>query len=827
MSLDKDSLRKQFQKDWKKYYNLPFFQETGFVRKKCSSCGTSFWTKNKRQNTCNQSECIGGFTFINDTPAKHKMDYQETWQEFSRIMEKQGYTEIPRYPVIARWRDDTWFTQASIYCFQPFVVSGEVKPPANPLIIPQPSLRFNDIDNVGVTGSHYTTHVHMGQHAFMSLQSFRPSDYLKHIYTWLTEGMKIPGEEITFNEDVWMGGGNAGPCLEYFSRGLELGNQVYMMYKVVGNSLKPLNINVLDHGAGLERAAWFTNGTPTSYEVAFDPVDKKWVKKLGIKQDKKLFSKYAQYAGLLNVGEVKDIEKAWQTVAKKVRISPDKLKEAILPMRAFYSILDHARTLMFAIGDGALPSNSGGGYNLRFILRRALRFKEMYNWDIDLAEVMWDLTRAFTGDQPRHVTGLAEGSNRGAAEELIETGIQPMFTRLTEKLPNVEKILRIEEQKYKETKQRAASVLGTMFQKKKKMSPDELVTLYDSQGILPEDIQAAAAEQKIKIEVPSDFYSKVAERHMEKKQEEPKVLLRSDVEGLPATQQLFYADEYSKEFEAKVLKIIDNQYVILDRTLFYPTSGGQQNDTGILNGRQVVNVERWGNVIVHYVEKPNFKTGQFVVGKLDWPRRLQLMRHHDATHIINGVSRRVLGDHIWQAGSEKTPEKARLDITHYSNLTKEELQKIEKLANDVVLAGGPIKKLTMKKSDAEKKYGFRLYQGGAVPGADIRVILSDIDVEACGGTHLNNTMEIGPIKILGSKKIQDGVVRLEFVAGARALDEMQKESKLLTDSATVFSIPEEQLPKTCERFFNEWKAQRKELEKFKAQQRPQKQEQKK
>jgi len=821
MPLDKDSLRKQFQKDWKKYYNLEFFQQEGFVRKKCRSCGMSFWTKNKRQSTCNQSECIGGFTFIGKSPAKHKMDYEETWTEFSNIMTKQGYTEIPRYPVIARWRDDTWFTQASIYCFQPFVVSGEVKPPANPLIIPQPSLRFNDIDNVGVTGSHYTTHIHMGQHAFMSPQSFKPSEYLKHIYVWLTEGMKIPGEELTFNEDVWMGGGNAGPCLEYFSRGLELGNQVYMLYKVVGNSLKPLNINVLDHGAGLERAAWFTNGTPTSYEVAFDPVDKKWVKKLGIKQDKKLFSKYAQYAGLLNVDEVKDIDKAWQTVARKVKVSPDNLKEAILPMRAFYSILDHARTLMFAIGDGALPSNSGGGYNLRFILRRALRFKEQYNWDMDLAEVMWDLARAFTGDQPRRFTGLAEGSERRAAEELIETGIQPMFTRLTEKIPNVEKILRIEEQKYKESKQRAASVMGTMFQKKKKLGTDELITLYDSQGILPEDVQAAAAEQKVKIDVPSDFYSKVAERHMERKHEEPKALLGRDTQDLPATQQLFYADEYSKEFEAKVLKILDDQYVILDKTLFYPTSGGQQNDTGTINGKPVVNVERWGNVIVHYVEKPNFRPGQFVVGKLDWPRRLQLMRHHDATHVINGISRRVLGDHIWQAGSEKTPEKARLDITHYANLTKEELQKIERLANEVVLAGSSIKKLIMKKNEAEKKYGFRLYQGGAVPGAEIRVILSDIDVEACGGTHLNNTMEIGPIKILGSKKIQDGVVRLEFVAGARALDEMQKESKILTDSATVFSIPEEQLPKTCERFFNEWKAQRKELEKFKSQQKPQ------
>jgi len=810
MPLDKAVLQKQFQKDWKKYYNLDFFREEGFSRKKCGSCGVMFWAQNKRQSTCNQAECIGGFTFIGKSPAKHKLDYPQTWQEFARIMTKQGYTEIPRYPTIARWREDTWFTQASIYCFQPYVVSGEVKPPANPLIIPQPSLRFNDIDNVGITSSHYTTHIHMGQHAFMPQHSFKQSDYLKHIYTWLTQGLQIPGEEIAFNEDVWMGGGNAGPSLEYFSRGLELGNQVYMMFKVVGNALKPLNINVLDHGGGLERQAWFTHGTPTSYEIAFDPVDKKWIKKLGIKQDKKLFAKFAPYAGLLNVGEVKDIEKAWQSVAKKTRVPVAKLKEAILPMRAFYSILDHARTLLFAIGDGALPSNSGGGYNLRFILRRALRFKEQYNWDIDIGEVMWDLTRAFTGDQPRQITGLRE-------QELLQVGIQPMFTRLTEKLPDVEKILRLEEQKYKETKQRAASILGTLFQKKKKLTTEDLVTLYDSQGILPEDAQAAAAEQKVKLTIPGDFYSKVAEHHVERKHEEPKALLRKDVAGLPQTQPLYYADEYAKEFEAKVLKVIDGQYVVLDRTLFYPIGGGQIYDTGTINGRPVVNVEKWDNVIVHYVDRPNFKEGQIAIGKIDWPRRYQIMRHHDATHILNGVARRVLGEHIWQAGAEKTPEKARLDITHYANISKEELQKMERLANEVVLAGTPIKKLTLKKDEAERRYGFRLYQGGVVPGADIRIIASDIDVEACGGTHLNNTAEVGPIKILGSKKIQDGVVRLEYVAGLRAIEEMQKEGKLLSDASTVFNVPPDQLPKTCERFFKEWKEQRKELEKYKQQ----------
>ncbi|MBD3262841.1 alanine--tRNA ligase [Candidatus Woesearchaeota archaeon] len=805
MAIDKSALRAQFNKNWKKYYNLRFFKQEGFIRKKCSSCGVNFWTQEKDRKVCNDTKCSDGFTFIGKTPAKKSMDYQETWEEFSRIMTKQGYTEIPRYPVIARWRDDTWFTQASIYCFQPHVVSGEVSPPANPLIIPQPSLRFNDIDNVGITNSHYTCHIHMGQHAFVPPKKFDQSAYLKHIYAWLTKGMRLPGKEITFHEDVWAGGGNFGPSLEFFSRGIELGNQVYMMFKNTPKGFKPLDINVLDMGAGLERAAWFTHGTPTSYEVAFDPVDDQFRKKIGLKYNKKLLSKFSRYAGFLNVDEVKNIEKAWKNVAKKIDVDVKELKKNILPIKAFYSVLDHSRTLLFALADGALPSNSGGGYNLRFILRRALRFIEEFGWDINLTDLTREHVRAFTGQKPRQVT-----DTRG--RELVEVGLHPMFGQLQNKLPDVGRILKYEEKKFNETKKRNRKYLSKYLKKKKKIQENDLIKLYDSKGILPEDIKNI--EPKIKI--PADFYSKVAERHVDKTEEKYKVISKTSLKGIEPTYELFRDAEQLKEFDAKVLEIVDNRYVILNETAFYPTSGGQLHDIGTINGCPVVNVEKWGKHIAHEVENINFKKSAYVIGKIDWTRRASISRNHTATHIINGVARRILGYHIWQAGSEVRPEKARLDITHFDNLTETELKRIELLANQIVLSDLPINKFTMSRDKAEKKYGFRLYQGGAVPGAELRIIETPgFDVEACGGIHINRTSQAGLIKILRSKKIQDGVIRIEFTSGTNAIEEIQKQIKYLEDSSNVFSVQPKHLPKTCKRFFKEWKDQRKQLRKLK------------
>ncbi|MBI2041221.1 MAG: hypothetical protein HYT16_03920 [DPANN group archaeon] len=630
--LDKKQLGREFQRDWKNHYALEIFKEKGFARRQCRKCKKFFWSPDTKRKLCGDSACEP-YSFIGKK-LYNKLDYVDTWREFSRYFANKKYTILPRYPTLARWRDDTWFVQASIYNFQPFVVSGEVRPPANPLVVPQPCFRFNDIENIGVTSRHYSGFVMIGQHRFIPAKA-------AHLTHWkdedignaigVLEFLGIKPKELTFTEAVWMGGGNAGPCFEVYCRGLEILTTVFMEFAVTPSGLKELPLKVVDFGWGLERLAWLLNGTINSYEITFDPVDKKWMKQLKIKFDEKIQKKLTSVVGALNIEDVKDIEEEFKKISRQLKIKPDKLRTEIEKMRAFYSILDHSKTLLFALADGALPSNTGGGYNLRFILRRALRLAEKFGWQIDLMELVRDHARALTGAKPRQVKSVK-------GEELAEVGLKPMFPELMDFLPDVEKILNIEIQKYKETKQKISQVLDVLFKKKKSISNDELVQLYDTQGILPEDVQATAEKAGVIIKIPQDFYSKVASLHVAPKKAQAKVQFVSELAGLAPTQALYYGDEYMREFEARVLKVINNNYIALDKTAFYPTGGGQACDAGTINGKPVVSVEKYGRIILHEVPEANLREGQTVVGKIDSDRRLALMAHHDAAHIINGVA---------------------------------------------------------------------------------------------------------------------------------------------------------------------------------------------
>jgi alanyl-tRNA synthetase len=789
----KKRLKEEFSKNYSKFYPALTLKELGFIRKTCPSCGNNYWTMNPDMEACGDPNCVGGYSFIGSPPTNRKLSYKGCWDEFVKVFSKFGHTAINRYPVVARWRDDVYFVEASIYDFQPHVVSGEVDPPANPLIVPQFCLRFNDVDNVGLTGRHNTGFIMVGEHVFNKPGKFIyfKDECIRYNYERLTSGLGISGAEISFVEDVWAGGGNFGPSIEYFIRGLELGNQVFMQFEQLPDgSSRELATKVIDHGTGLERYPWLCNGTPTSYDVVFPKVLDKLYRKTGVKPDFKVLQKFAVFAGKFDVTEVENSDLMWRSASSFTGIDVDTLQKEVNSVRALYSIADHTRTLLVAIHDGALPSNVGGEYNLRYILRRVLSLINEKKLNIELEDVVqW------------HIEEFGS-----------------WFTELRD-VGSLFEILKLEKTRYAQSLEKGKALVERLIKSKKGITPASLVELYDSHGMAPHAVKEIAESFAYQVQIPEDFGTMIQEKHSSQgkpatatKVAGPAVPI-TNIPDLPETTPMYYEQPYEKEFSAKVLRIIEKKFVILDKTLFYPTSGGQEFDTGTLNGTNVVNVTKNGSIILHELsEPPGFGEGAIVKGKIDWEKRQALMRHHTATHILNASARQVLGPHVWQAGAEKTPKRSRLDITHFRALTAEEEKRIEFLANKVVMQNIPVHVTIMDRDQAEKKYGFRLYQGGAVPGKKIRVIeVEGFDVEACGGTHCSSTGEIGLVKIVSTERIQDGVVRLNFLAGEPAIAYMQELDEAVRSISSLTGSSLDTVVKTIEKTLEEKREQNKTL----------------
>jgi len=784
---DKD-LKREFKKiaskDPDKYFPTKELEKLGYIRKQCECCGTFFWTVLKERTVCGDPVCSGGFQVTKNNPVKVKLSYIDVWKKIVEILEPRGYVPIKRYPCVARWNPTSDFTIASISAFQPYVITGEVEPPAKKLIIPQFCLRFNDIENVGVTSSHNTGFVMIGQHFFGTPQEWNQGQFFLDIHDFVTMGVGLSKEEITIHEDSWAGGGSFGCSLEFFSRGVELFNQVYTMFEQTPDGPRDLSLKVLDMGLGQERVAWFSQGTPNIYEATFPKVLSKLREMTKINLDFDLYNQFSKYSAYLNMDEVDDMEAAWNRVAKELRIPVKELREKILPMTAIYSITDHARSLLFAINDGKLPSNVGGGYNLRVIFRRAISFIDKFNWDINLADVCeWH------------------------AEEL-----KALFPEVSEHLDDIREILTVEKEKYYKTKKKATKILEKLLSEGD-ISTETLIEIYDSRGINPEMVKETAKKFSRNIKIPDNFYSLVVERH--EKQEQIQATdkeIELDLKGIPETKSLYYYDYKNTSNKAKVLKIIDNM-VILDQSVAYPTSGGQLHDVGTINGQKFDNVFKQGSNIIHVLsKKPKFKEGDTVKIEVDKEWRKQLSQHHTATHIVNAAARHILGDHINQAGAKKTLKRSHLDITHYDNVPYDKLKEIEKKANEIVNQAIDLNLSLMPRSDAEQKYGMTIYQGGAVPGKKIRIVeIPGVDVEACGGTHLNNTSETGRIKILKSQKIQDGVVRLTFTAGKATNELEEQQETILYKLEDLLGVQSTQLLSRIQELLDKWKKVNKSL----------------
>jgi alanyl-tRNA synthetase len=547
---------------------------------------------------------------------------------------------------------------------------------------------------------------------------------------------------------------------------------------------------IIDMGAGLERFSWITMGTPTSYDCCFGPVVGKLVDMTGTDTDQEVLTKYFESVSLKldnkTGGSSSSIRDLKLLIAKEMNISEEQLSAFVAPYEAIYTISDHIRTLVFAISDGALPSNVGGGYNLRVILRRALSILERLGW-----------------------------KNTIRVEDIAELHIdylRQMYPELEDHRQDVKTILQLEASRYSSSRERMNSVAMSLksSKKAKELTVDDLIRLYESDGITPDFLM----EQGIVQNVPSTFYTKLAELHTSQVSSQSSKPIPG-LEDLPPTKLLYYQDESIHYFHAKVLKVVEGKYIVLDQTAFYPRGGGQEPDTGEIEGVKVVEVTKQADVVVHKIEGGGGRIPaeeQTVHGTVNSRRRDLITKHHTATHVLNSASRNALGSWVWQNSAFKEETYGRLDITHHSTLTREEVKKIERMANWVIRENHPVIIKTYDRGDAEQQFSFRIYQGGIVPTSNVRIVnINGWDIEACGGTHVKSTGEIGLVKIVKSERIQDGVVRLEFVAGEAAVSYMQQLDSQLASIAQALGSSRDKVVESFDKAMQDAEGTKKKL----------------
>jgi len=828
--------------------DIPYWEETNHECKVCRVTGLRFWTRDLDRETCGDSSedpyTFIGRPMIKGFPERGKALKDRMRDTFLKFFEERGHTKIAPYPIIARWRDDIHLTIASIADFQPHVTGGEVPPPANPLGISQPCIRLTDVDAVGRSGRHLSTFEMMAHHAFN-----RPKDgdviywidrCVRYCDELLVETLGIDPNDLTYVENPWSGGGNAGPALEVVVGGLELATLVFMNLEesdggdvvIKGLRYKEMDLQIIDTGYGLERFCWAASGTATIYEAIY-PETVSWLKEKsgfielsssleGIVELETLLGEISRLAGILNIDVGTDADSLYDELIKRlinsgISISKDQLKSVTEPLSSIYAIPDHLHALCNMLGDGLVPSNSKAGYLARMLSRRVCRMKDDLGIDLGLQEL-----------GAHHMRHNIEMSGFSQTKE------------------GILEILGLEERRYYEMLRKGQAAVRTALKdtslQEKKIDDRIFFRLSEERGLNPEMVVAIANDLgwsglSVRVGLAADMAARNAQiTKSAAKTKEGRGAF--DFEGVPETCREFYEDTGKTDFCAELIKCVKlssgqekslnlssevlgkpTHIVVLDSTLFYPEGGGQLGDQGSLsqNGKmiQVLDTRIERGVILHLTDS-ELKEGP-VNGKINRERRIRLMDNHTAIHIVGGSAREILGPHIWQAGSNKGAKYARLDITHHSRLSRTQLDAIEDRANEIVDSAINIEKLVLDRKEADKMFGFEIYQGGPPRHKEIRVIkIGDFDVQACGGTHHDSTISVGEIRVVRSSQVQDGVERLQVVAGETAREHARQQERLLDDSSEILGVEPGDLPRTVSRFFEEWKSQKKKIESLEA-----------
>ena len=739
---------------------------------------------------------------------------------FLSFFESKGHLRLPSFSLIPQNDASLLLINSGMAPMKPYF-KGEQEPPRHRVCTCQKCIRTGDIENIGKTARPGTY--------FEMLGNFSFGDYFKHeaiAWSWefltspewvgLDPDRLYPSVYVDDDEafDIWNkeigipaerifrfgkednfwehGAGPCGPCSEiYYDRGerfgcgkpgctvgcdcdryMEVWNNVFSQFDNDGhNNYTELKQKNIDTGMGLERLAVVCQDVDSLFDV--DTV--------------------------MNItNKVSELTGAYYGKSHKMDVS----------LRV---ITDHIRSATFMICDGVLPSNEGRGYVLRRLLRRAARH------------------------------GKLLGVNEPFLYKVIDMVVHEnecQYPELRDKQDYITRVVRTEEENFAKTIDAGMKIFAELLDEHKAknetvFSGADAFKLYDTYGF-PIDLTIEMCADEGMTDNEDEFKTLMNEQRVRAREARKALgdLGWAGVEfgkGIPETEFVGYD---AQECAAKVLAIVaegelrdavtagTEAIVVLDKTTMYAEMGGQVGDHGSISAAGVsftVNnvLKNKGGKFMHYgvLEEGELKVGDSVTARYCDVRRSAIRRAHSATHLLQYALRKVLGDHVHQAGSLVEPDFLRFDFTHFSAVTPEELREVERLVNEAAAAGYPVVTKEMSVEEARKSGATALF--GEKYGDVVRVVDMTVSVELCGGTHLDNTAKVGAFHITSEGSVASGVRRIEAVTGEKTLGCLYENIETVNKIAAMFKSSPADILARIEQQANELREAKRLIEQYK------------
>ncbi|MDR9404569.1 MAG: alanine--tRNA ligase [Halothece sp. Uz-M2-17] len=731
-------------------------------------------------------------------------------QTFLDFYAKRGHEVLPSASLVPE--DPTvLLTIAGMLPFKPIFL-GQKTAPYNRATTSQKCIRTNDIENVGRTKRHHTFFEMLGNFSFgdyfkekaiqwaweLSTEGFGldPERLVPSVYKEDEEAFAIWRDKIGVaphriqrmgeEDNFWAAGptGPCGPCSEIYydfhpelgdkdidleddSRFIEFYNLVFMQFnRDSEGNLTPLQNQNIDTGLGLERMAQILQQVPNNYETDL------------------IFPIIKTAAEIANLDYSQADDK--QQVSLKV-------------------IGDHVRAVVHMIADGVTASNLGRGYILRRLIRRVVRHGRLLG-----------ITREFTQDVAESAIALMEEH----------------YSNLREGEKQIKQELQREESRFLETLERGEKLLGEILQKEsQQISGEDAFVLYDTYGFPLELTQEIAEEKGLTVDL--DGFEAEMEKQRQRSQaahETIDLMVQGSLDKLAQsvhpTEFVGYTDPHASARVEAVLvqgKTVqeaeagDQVQLVLNQTPFYAESGGQIGDRGYLSGDNLLvrieDVQKESSIFVHIgrIERGIIRVGDTITATIDRACRRRAQAHHTATHLLQAALKQIIDPSVSQAGSLVAFDRLRFDFNCPRQITPDELQQVEDTINTWIAEAHDTQSDVMPFDQAKAKGAIAMF--GEKYDDIVRVIdVPGVSMELCGGTHVNNTAEIGLFKIISETGISSGVRRIEAVAGPAVLEYLNLREKIVRDLSKHFKVQPEEVPHRIENLQSELKQTQKQLD---------------